>query len=105
VHLLVDADTRKIVSVAVTDESAGDGPQLKKLLEDAQGHLGRPDAARDPGVPARRNMLASGTAPLAGTGDGAARPAPGTALLADAAYGSRANVDECGRRGSSRSSG
>jgi len=50
VHLLVDADTRKIVSAVVTDESAGDGPQLKELLERAQERSGRPDAARGDAV-------------------------------------------------------
>jgi len=41
-HLLVDGDTKRIVSVSVTDESAGDGPQLKQMLEDAQEHGGLP---------------------------------------------------------------
>jgi len=99
-HLLVDGDTKRIVSVAVTDEAAGDGPQLKQMLENAQEHGGLPCKVGDDAVQGnavgtgivRRNMSSSGIPPLA-------EPDGGAVLLADAAYASRKNVAECGRRG------
>ncbi len=100
-HLMVDADTKQVLAVAVTDEAVGDSTELKELLDEASRNIKEEeknctDSADAVKIP---NMLADGTSPLALLGTGANPDTPGKILLADGGYGSRKNVAECHKRG------
>lgn len=113
IHLLADAGTKRILAVMVTDDKVGDSPVLEDLLgtvverrdrkrrERPGGRAalirGRTGAAGNP-IPRvdlpPPNNLAEGMSPLAllcGRRPGSR----GACLMADGAYASRANVQEC----------
>ncbi len=116
-HLLADADTKKMPAAVVTDDRTGDSPMLKELLGTVAGPRGgKPDgkpagkqdrrmalirgkaaAAGDPlprvGSPPP-NLLASGVAPLA-LQCGQPPGSHGARLIADGAYASRDNMRRC----------
>ncbi len=117
-HLMVDADTKQVLAVAVTDEAVGDSTELKELLDEASRNIKEEeknctdsadavknikeeeknctDSADAVKIP---NMLADGTSPLARLGTGENQDMPGKILLADGGYGSRKNIAECHKRG------
>ncbi len=101
-HLMVDAYTKQVLAVSVTDEAVSDSTELPALLEAAARSIKEeeqqdcPDSADAVKIP---NMLADGISPLTLLGTGANKDAPGTILLADGGYGSRKNVSECHKRG------
>lgn len=112
VHLLIDQTTLKILAVMVTDDSVADVNMLSSLLgQVAPGPKCKPCG--------QRNMLAEGVAPLANCQPKTVAEDPTnsttanvvapltnsqpetdeTYLLADKAYSSRKNVQECVDRG------
>ncbi len=120
-HLLADADTKKILAAVVTDDRTGDSPMLKELLGTVAGPRGgKPDgkpAGKQGGKQDRRmalirgkaaaagdplprvgspppNLLASGVAPLA-LQCGQPPGSHGARLIADGAYASRDNMRRC----------
>ena len=127
IHMLADADTGRILAVAVTDDGTGDSPVLRDLLgtvvepqdgepQDGEPQDGEPQdgrcrrmavicgkthAAKNPLPRADSpppNMLAEGISPLALL-CGRQPGSHGACLLADGAYASRANVQACRDRG------
>ncbi len=117
-HLLADADTKKMPAAVVTDDRTGDSPMLKELLgtvveprggkrqegkpagkQDRRMALirGKAAAAGDPlpraGSPPP-NLLASGVAPLA-LQCGQPPGSRGARLIADGACASRDNMRRC----------
>lgn len=124
IHLLADANTRRILAVAVSDDRTGDAPVLRDLLgtiaeSDDTGQQDEkiPDeklqdrrmevigtntpASKDPLPPVASlppNLLAQGISPLAFLCGGQPRT-HGAFLLADGAYASRGNMQTCKNMG------
>lgn len=113
IHLLADADTKRILAVMVTDDKTGDSPVLRDLLgtvverQDGERRerkdrrmaliCGKTAAARDPPTragPPPPNNLAEGMSPLALL-RGRQPGSHGACLMADGAYASRANMQAC----------
>jgi len=116
-HMLADADTKKILAIVVTDDRTGDSPVLGDLLgtivesekepekepEKDKGNenrmeliRGKSGALKEP-FPSTEspptNMLADGISPLATLCD--TPQTWGASLLADGAYASRENTQLC----------
>lgn len=70
-HVIVDSKTKKIYAVSVTDDSCGDAPEFKKLLDEALQNIGK-----SPNVLQSDEMYVG----------------------ADGAYDSNDNFDECKKR-------
>ena len=112
-HMLADADTKRILAVAVTDDRTGDSPVLGDLLgtivepdkepdkepcdENRMELIRRKSAALKEPFPTTEsptaNMLADGISPLATLCD--TPQTWGASLLADGAYASRENTQLC----------
>ena len=125
-HVMVDAQTMKIVALSITDESVGDVAEFRPLLGQSMNAIGAKDGAddapyhsKDPGPdapageqdcaplrhPIYQNRLASGISPLAPPpSDRPDDPAVADIVYDDAAYDSRDNVAACAREGWFRAS-
>ncbi len=101
-HLMVDADTKQVLAVSVTDETVGDNTELPALPGEAAGNIreeeeeGCSDSADAVKIP---NMFAAGISPLILLGTGEDQSTPGKIPLAGGGYCSRKNVAECHKRG------
>ena len=117
-HVMADAQTMRVVSLSVTDESVSDVAEFRPLPGQGMDAIGAKGGAgdapcyfKDPGpdAPARergdgapfrhpvyQNRLASGISPLASlSSDRPDGPAAADIVYGDAAYGSRDNVAAC----------
>ena len=103
-HVMVDADTQKILALSITDESVGDSRELKPLLGESLKKI--QDSSKEMPSEYRPTYnaghLALGISPLALDASKEEEEQgeqkeeePSCILLGDAAYSSRANLEYC----------